>query len=148
MKCSKCNKEDPKCINAVCNSCRLKKWRKDNPGKVKDYAKMRQVRDKKKIKIRQEKSRDRVLFGGNRIKALERDNYECQNCSMTQEQNIVLFGRSITVHHIDGNGRGCENPNNDMDNLITLCFRCHPKADLGRIDFSSLSKQEASQVKA
>ena len=46
MKCSKCGKEDPKCIDGLCNCCRLKKWRKDNPEKVKAYYEMRKVRDK------------------------------------------------------------------------------------------------------
>ena len=107
---------------------------------------MRQKRDAVKIRKYQMKTRNRTLFGGNRYKVMDRDNWECQHCGMTQEQNMALFGRSITIHHIDRKGRGCEFPNNDMDNLITLCFRCHPKADLGRIDFNkSPSKQKTNE---
>ncbi len=35
--------------NDICSSCRLKKWRKDNPEKVKAYARMRYKRDREKI---------------------------------------------------------------------------------------------------
>lgn len=122
MKCSKCNKEDPKCIKEVCNSCRLKRWRKDNPKKVKDYAKMRQVRDADKIKARQKISGNNYFFGGNRYKVLERDNYTCQTCGMNEED-----GKTIVVHHKDRTGFGKKNKNNNMDNLITLCVQCHLK---------------------
>lgn len=31
-----------------------------------------------------------------------------------------------------GNGRNSDNSNNDMDNLQTLCLRCHGKKDIQR----------------
>jgi len=68
-------------------------------------------------------------FGGNRSKVLERDNWECQLCGMNNEQHIVIFGRGISVDHIDGQGRNSKTPNNNLENLRTLCLRCH-----GRID--------------
>lgn len=68
-------------------------------------------------------------FGGNREIALERDNWTCQECGMNNEQHILLFGRSITVDHIDGNGRNSNTQNNSLDNLITLCLRCHGRKD-------------------
>lgn len=49
MKCKTCKTKERECKRDVCSSCRLKKWRKDNPEKVKAYAKMRYVRDRKKI---------------------------------------------------------------------------------------------------
>ena len=47
---------------------------------------------------------------------LERDGFACQLCSID---------KYLHVHHIDGNGTGSPNPNDDPDNLITLCRRCH-----------------------
>jgi len=122
MKCSNCGKEDPKCIKDLCNSCRLKKWRRDNPKKVKDYAKMRQVRDAVKIKAYQKIANNDYYFGGNRIKVLERDNYTCQVCGKNKED-----GKTIIVHHKDETGWSKKKPekNNSMENLVSLCVQCH-----------------------
>lgn len=68
-------------------------------------------------------------FGGNRERVLERDNWTCQFCGMNNEQHILLFGRSLTIDHIDGNGRYSQIKNNNMNNLITLCLRCHGRKD-------------------
>ena len=48
-KCSVCKERDSMGNTELCDPCRLKKWRKDNPDKVVAYAKMRYRRDKKKI---------------------------------------------------------------------------------------------------
>lgn len=78
------------------------------------------------------KNRDKTLeyvenyeFDGNKQKVLERDNFQCQECGMTQERHIDLFNFRLIVHHIDGKGRRCKTKNNNIDNLITLCVRCH-----------------------
>ena len=68
-------------------------------------------------------------FGVPREVILERDNWECVKCGMNQEQHIVLFGRGLTIDHIDGQGRNTDKPNNDLDNLQTLCLRCHNSKD-------------------
>lgn len=57
------------------------------------------------------------MFGGNKFKVLERDNYKCQLCGNKSQ---------LVVHHSDFSGQS-ENANNDMDNLITLCRSCHAK---------------------
>uniref|UniRef100_A0A6M3J1Y1 Putative homing endonuclease n=1 Tax=viral metagenome TaxID=1070528 RepID=A0A6M3J1Y1_9ZZZZ len=71
-------------------------------------------------------------FGGLRDIVLERDDFSCVECDMNNEQHIVIFGRGITVDHIDGNGRYSKTPNNTLDNLQTLCLRCHGKKDRQR----------------
>ncbi len=45
-----------------------------------------------------------------RFKVLERDEFKCQRCGYA----------FLEVHHIDGNRE-----NNDLNNLITLCRKCH-----------------------
>lgn len=73
------------------------------------------------------KRKDNYLFGGNRIKALERDGFKCVLCGMTQEEHLLKYGRDITVDHIDGSGCNTlkKDKNNSLDNLRTLCLRCH-----------------------
>lgn len=63
---------------------------------------------------------DKERFGGNRVKALERDGYKCVVCSTTN---------MIQVHHKDGLGRNKprEIQNHNLSNLITLCASCHIK---------------------
>lgn len=68
---------------------------------------------------------DNQAFGGNKQLVLERDNFECQECGMSQQQHIILFNFQLIVHHKDGQGRRADDVNNDMDNLITLCVKCH-----------------------
>ena len=46
---------------------------------------------------------------------------------MSLEQSIVLFNKRLCVHHLDGNGEESDIPNNDINNLTTLCQRCHGK---------------------
>ena len=64
----------------------------------------------------------------NEIRA--RDNHICQgeNCSMTQEEHFIVYGRDIEVHHIDSNKF-----NNDKNNLISLCKQCHIRARYNRL---------------
>lgn len=122
MICIKCkDRETRNPSGTICEACRTRDWRKRNPKRVKDYAKMRQVRDSEKIKERNVKSQNDYMFGGNRIKVLERDNYTCQTCGITSESTRIV------VHHKDrtGWGKKKKDKNNDMDNLISLCVPCH-----------------------
>ena len=65
--------------------------------------------------------RNRVRFGGNRFKAFERDNHQCQHCGTKDK---------LQIHHIDGRGYktvGIKEANNSLENLLTLCPYCHIK---------------------
>ena len=57
----------------------------------------------------------------------KRDNYECQNCSMTEEEHLIVVGRVLDVHHIDYNKMNCKE-----ENLITLCKSCNIRANFNR----------------
>lgn len=72
-------------------------------------------------------SRDMERFGMDTTEVLERYDFKCQECGMTQEQHIIIFGSRLIIHHIDGMGRTSDNINNDINNLIPLCRRCHAK---------------------
>jgi len=57
----------------------------------------------------------------------KRDNYNCQNYDMTEEENIIVYGEILTVHHIDYNKQNC-----NEENLITVCHACNTRANVNR----------------
>ncbi len=66
--------------------------------------------------------RDRAYYGGNRKKAMERDDLCCRHCDCSEFR--------LVVHHIDPRGRrhpySLEKDNRE-EMLITLCNSCHTK---------------------
>lgn len=54
---------------------------------------------------------------------LQRDNYTCQRCGITQE----AYGRALQVHHLDHN-----KDNNDSSNLVAACGSCNVWASYHR----------------
>jgi len=57
-----------------------------------------------------------------------RDNFECQECGMTQEEHRFKYkNRPLEAHHINYNKGDC-NPGN----LITLCKKCNCRANFNR----------------
>lgn len=60
--------------------------------------------------------REERYFDSKREQVLERDGYKCTKCGSPDK---------LVVHHLDGNGRGHPNPNNDLSNLTTRCRGCH-----------------------
>lgn len=131
---------------------RSKKWRKDNPEKAKAYWKKRREDNPEKLRENSKVSNDNHRFGGNVQAVLERDNFECQDCGMTQEQHFIIFGKRLDIHHKDGNGKNTpkEEKNNDMENLEALCHRCHTKvSNIERMEqrWGSLVSQDDSKWK-
>ena len=57
----------------------------------------------------------------------KRDNYTCQNCLITEEEHIMVFGRKLSIHHID-----YDKQNNFENNLISLCCSCHSRTNHNR----------------
>jgi len=58
---------------------------------------------------------------------LVRDKHTCQKCGVTQMLSLVVYGKSLVLHHIDYNKKNCH-PNN----LITLCSGCNTRANKDR----------------
>ena len=75
------------------------------------------------------KSMHKERFGGRREAVLKRDDYTCQLCGMTNEEHKEEWDKEITIDHKDMTGRYSDKHNNDIDNLWTLCLRCHGKKD-------------------
>jgi len=57
----------------------------------------------------------------------KRDNYICQNCGMTEEEHLIVYGQILHVHHIDYNKENCKE-----DNLISTCSQCNARANHNR----------------
>lgn len=91
----------------ICNN----EFQPKNPKK--DYCsdECRTIADKQQKK----QSKQNKAFGRNRDKVLERDGYKCSICNSIDR---------LHVHHKDRSG-STKTPNNEMDNLITLCNSCH-----------------------
>lgn len=66
-------------------------------------------------KISNLRHHEKARFGGNRQACFDRDGNKCTQCG--SENNLV-------PHHIDHSGQS-EQPNHSLDNLVTLCKKCH-----------------------
>jgi len=70
------------------------------------------------------------LYGGDwrkrRLEALERDEYSCRHCGISQEEHLKEHGRQLHVHHIRPS-RTFEKRKeaHALDNLLVLCQSCH-----------------------
>jgi len=56
-----------------------------------------------------------------------RDNFECQCCGISNQNHIDKYLDSLCIHHIDYNKK-----NNEIKNLISLCYKCHAKTNYRR----------------
>lgn len=74
-----------------------------------------------------------------RKRALERDEYECQNCGKTEEQ----LGQKPDVHHID-RVRNFDQPQDahTLNNVITLCRSCHRHVESGVVKMPTRSSEK------
>lgn len=128
--CRECQKKMTKAYKQTERSKELNRaWKKTDKGIAcrKRYEAKKSTKIKKRrrelsgsYKERRSKQRDFDRFGGNREKALKRDEYKCVKCG-SEEQ--------LQVHHKDEKGRNLpkDQQNNDINNLITLCASCHIK---------------------
>ena len=87
------------------------------------------------IKTRESKFKaknDRLRFGGNREKTIQRDKEQCVVCQMTRQEHWQQYGKDITVNHINGKGRNAKEKDHSLENLETLCLKCHGLKDKQR----------------
>lgn len=112
----------------LCRTCWHKDWVRSNPERRKEHKQREYLRNKERYQASQkryaEKNKEglkeywqawhrKKSFGGKYEEVLHRDNGKCVLCGNK---------KSIIVHHIDE-----DRSNNVVENLVTLCRRCHPK---------------------
>ncbi len=116
--CRKCHGTDrPHFGQGLCRRCYLARYNKRNADKV---YKLRDRWYRRNITPEiQRIAREQRHYAGMRQAALERDGNRCTICGTPEK---------LTVHHIDRQGRGKPNPNNDLANLQTLCRKHHIEA--------------------
>lgn len=65
-----------------------------------------------------------------REKALERDDYKCQRCRMSNAEHEAEYSQELHVHHIVRYGDFDDHKRaNRLTNLITLCRPCHDELE-------------------
>jgi len=62
-----------------------------------------------------------------KLEIRQRDNFECQNCGMTEGEHLSVYGTVLCIHHID-----YSKENNKRNNLISLCNQCNIRANYNR----------------
>jgi len=62
-----------------------------------------------------------------KFKIRKRDNYTCQKCGITEEEHLIVYGKVLSIHHIDYNKQNCEETN-----LTTLCNECNNRVNFNR----------------
>lgn len=92
---------------------------------------------KKLNNIATRKYKNKTRFSNNRNIVLERDNHACQICGKSPVK---------IIHHIDGiSYHNSDNPNNNLDNLTTLCSSCHTKIHHNQGDFRKVSTPSSNK---
>lgn len=71
-------------------------------------------------------------------KALERDNYTCQNCGL-KEPEIAEACHLIPIKGLKNRVKS-GNKLNKLDNLVTLCPNCHKRFDKGLIEVKNVKR--------
>ncbi len=89
------------------------------------------LRHPDRAKASYKRYKDILYFGNNRELVIQRDGEKCLRCGMTRLEHKQQFGRDITVDHINGLGRYVERSERDnrLENLQTLCIKCHVSKD-------------------
>jgi hypothetical protein len=88
-------------------------------GKARERMAEYKQRNPEKVRESNLRFKNKSRYGGNKYIVLERDGNKCTRCG---EQKIT----KLLIHHLDGSGQ-TDSPNNSLENLVTICRKCHPK---------------------
>jgi len=75
-------------------------------------------------------------------KIRKRDNYTCQNCLMTEEEHLIVFGCNLHIHHVDYIKENCKE-----DNLVSTCISCNSRANFNRSYRQEFFTNKIGQIK-
>jgi len=122
-KCVICGVEfNPKRVNSYC--CSKKCWLKKD-----------RIKNKKNIRERDIKYKDRIRHGGKRSELLNgKKAYRCSMCG------VIGSGFDIVAHHVSGD-------NQDHEHQIQLCRKCHANIHhLGDYKRKVITKEQLSEA--
>lgn len=115
--CKTCKRKDvPFMAKGLCKRCYLKEYREQNGKRIAQLKREWYFKHHAENLEKHRKTREERYFSGVRSAVLERDGHRCVRCPATTQ---------LTVHHKDRHGRPTKEPNNNPDNLETLCRKCH-----------------------
>lgn len=131
LNCLSCDKEfiqnkyhpEQKCCSNICNT-RWFRAQPKNKEMILQWKRESYARHRYKNLEKSKRYKDVLRFSGNRLRALERDDYTCQNCGYEGPVETKSRSEDVVVHHIDFSGSSSR-PNNKIDNLQTICRPCH-----------------------
>lgn len=116
--CVVCGKTDRKHYGkGVCARCYMKKYQQENQACA-DRKRRWHQENKERMNLLCKLRREEKQFDSKRDAVLARDGHQCGECGSKDD---------LVVHHRDRNGRGSDEPNNEIANLQTLCRGCHLK---------------------
>ena len=104
--------------------CNSKYFRQNNKDDVLRWKRESNARHREHLSSYNTLYKDKLRFSGNRLRALRRDNFSCQNCGYAGPESTDDRSKDVIVHHIDFSGSS-KKPNNRVENLQTLCRACH-----------------------
>ena len=92
---------------------------------------------------------DYEMFSGNREKAILRDGEKCVKCGIPRDEHKKRYNKDLVVDHINGLGLSVprDKKDNRLDNLQTLCSRCHGIKESVDKDFSAMGKVGGAIIK-
>ncbi len=67
----------------------------------------------------------------------KRDNYTCQKCNITEEEHLIVYGKVLSIHHID-----YDKDNLNDNNLISLCIACNFRVNYNRDYWENYFKEK------
>lgn len=109
-----------------CNIKRVTKWTKENVEKKRAYDRKSWKKHRGKRIETGKRCYDKREYGGLRKKVLKRDGYKCVYCRMTLGEHIKKWGSGLNIDHINRKRK-----ENTMNNLQTVCLKCHGKKHIG-----------------
>lgn len=128
--CSNCHQSFEKLYapsRALCRRCYKNAWEKEarkDPilgERIRNRQKRVYENNKETAKATMKKYREQKHFDSKRTQVLQAHDYTCTKCHKLYAEHQLI------VHHIDRQGRGTAQPNNEDTNLTLLCRGCHAK---------------------
>ena len=78
------------------------------------------TKHRKKLTVQLKNNYNKRNFNGLREVVIKRDKYKCVDCGFTRKQHKQKWKIDLNVDHLDR-----DRNNNMVENLQTLCLKCH-----------------------